>query len=110
MIKDVLIEFCHRLRGATHIGPLLKHEIFPITFCTNTENITLVITNEEILIEHGYNNSALIIKGDDSTLIELIEGKSRLQQLYKRGDIQINGRYKYILRFESILYCCSKVA
>lgn len=109
IIKKPLIDLLNRLKKSPHMLPLLEDELTSVAFSLpNQPTITLFMNRKDIWIEEECQQQpSLIITGDLSPLLELIGGKTRLQVLEKRGEILVYGKYKYILKVESLLYCCS---
>ncbi|HHY71801.1 MAG TPA: SCP2 sterol-binding domain-containing protein [Bacillus bacterium] len=109
-VEKALQNFISRLKYASHILPLLENENITVLFCPFEDNeITLVLNGNDVSLNNrnGHDGYALTIRGDSTTLIELIEGREKLQTLKKRGELAVEGKFRYILKVESILYCCS---
>lgn len=107
--NKALFDFISCLKYASHVLPLLEEESLSVKFCSPECNgITMFINKQDIWID--YKNSerpSLIISGDVSNLLELVEGRTRLQVLQKRGEIIVKGKFRNILKMESLIYCCS---
>lgn len=109
--NNALVDFINRLKYASHILPLLENESILVRFCPpDQHSISILIDEMDIRISPANGESdlpSLIIGGDISSLLQLVEGRTKLQVLQKRGDITVEGKYRYILKMESLLYCCS---
>lgn len=107
--KKALMDFIGRLTYASHIIPLLENEKISVKFSSTDQNeasITLNGKEAQLAVEHAEEYS-LIIRGDSMALLELIEGRVKLQELKRRGEISVEGRFRYLLKIESLLYCCA---
>ncbi|MEC1720771.1 hypothetical protein P9265_08050 [Schinkia azotoformans] len=107
--NKALFDFISCLKYASHVVPLLENESLSVKFCSPDYNgITMFINKQDVWLD--YKNSerpSLIISGDVSSLLELVEGRTRLQVLKKRGEINVKGKFRNILKLESLIYCCS---
>lgn len=110
-LNNALVDFINRLKYASHILPLLENESISVRFCPpDQHNISILIDEKDLQIAQADCESdmpLLIICGDYSSLLQLVEGRTKLQVLQRRGDITVEGKYRYILKMESLLYCCS---
>lgn len=106
--KKALVDFISRLKYASHILPLLEDESVSVMFCSPDQNeISMFIKGKEIWLENNCDRPSLIIRGNSSVLLQLVEGRTKLQVLQKRDEISVEGKFRYILKLESLLYCCS---
>lgn len=107
--NKALFDFISCLKYASHVVPLLENESLSVKFCSPDHNgITMYINKQDVWLDYKNTDSpSLVISGATSNLLELVEGRTRLQVLQKRGEIKVEGKFRNILRMESLIYCCS---
>lgn len=106
--RKALVEFTHRLQFASHVLPLLENERITVKICTNNnEELTIVMSEKEVSLDHENRTvPSVVVKGDLPALINFIEGKMKLQALQKSEKLQAEGKYRHLLKIESLFYCC----
>lgn len=94
-----------KLNACDLIKPLLPEEpIFITCYVNGNQYNQYVITNSGInRCENSLDHWNLMISGAQDQILELMKGELRLQQLMKLKVIQVEGKYRDILRLESIL-------
>ena len=107
--NKALYHFISCLKYASHVLPLLEDENLSVRFCSpDYDGITMFINKQDVWLDYKNSERAsLLISGDVSNLLELVEGRTRLQVLQKRGEIKVEGRFRNVLKMESLIYCCS---
>lgn len=107
--NKALFDFISCLKYASHVLPLLEDESISVKFCSpEYDGITMYINKQDVWLDYkNTERPLLIINGEVTSLLELVEGRTRLQVLQKRGEIKVEGKFRNILKMESLIYCCS---
>ncbi|WP_243290393.1 hypothetical protein [Bacillus sp. FJAT-47783] len=100
----MLEKLISKLNTCDLVKPLLPKEPIFITCYVNEKRDHYVLTNSGLnRCENSSERWNLMIRGAQDQLMELMKGELRLQQLMKLKVIQVEGKYRDILRLESIL-------
>lgn len=107
MLENYAEHLVKRLQQETHLFPLLKDDRMIVKFYSNKEQVYLYLGANEINYTKEIRDEKVDISiyGKEPELKKLLEGQMKLQSMDKRNELEVKGKFQYLLRLESILYC-----
>lgn len=106
MLGETVKKFIANLLSENHIAPLLQ-SCLTITLETKEEVCHIIFENGNAIKAVDIENPMLLIKGSVDLLYPMFMNDAPLIPYIKDKGIEVNGSYKYLLQFESILHCSS---
>lgn len=97
--------FINHLNEREHVLLLIENAEVSIRFIENGNVISIAIYNGKIQLANDLNIERNIeISGSSTSLKELLEGRTMLRMLIKRGDLQVSAPFRTLLLLESLFY------
>ncbi|MBO9130731.1 hypothetical protein [Bacillus sp. 165] len=104
-LYEALCLFVKRMEENEHIQPLLPIEEKVIVFRSEHESCSLHFSKNGTFVSEN-TIGHLLLSAKEEELLAVVKGHTRLQQLIRRGEIEIKGTYRNVLLAESVFYIC----
>jgi hypothetical protein len=103
---EALKTFQLAIKQHRHVLPLLEHSHIRINLICEQNTYQIIIKDREIFILHDSGETQAIpeIRGDRKAMKLLLEGKERLRELERNGQLSISTPLRTTLLLESIFY------
>ncbi|NRD76423.1 SCP2 sterol-binding domain-containing protein [Bacillus sp. BRMEA1] len=104
---EAINTFLQQVKVREHIVPLIQQADLRVSLHCHAAPVQLVIKNGEILMLHDSEQQIKpnnVIWGSAHAFELLLEGKTRLRELERNGDLKIEASLRMILLLESIFY------
>ncbi|OIJ18863.1 hypothetical protein BKP45_15140 [Anaerobacillus alkalidiazotrophicus] len=107
VLDEVLQRFRQQFLQATHLKLIFKEKPYCILLePTDGKVYSIKFERDQIAFvsKSEVERFDVVISGVEKALLDVLTGKERLQRMYKRNELKIEGTYSAVLKAETIFY------
>ncbi|PLS18065.1 hypothetical protein CVD28_10350 [Bacillus sp. M6-12] len=109
-IEELLAVLINNIKDRKHLKSLMQQKNIRLHFISGEERGSVTLNENERNSLEGDFGREVFIYGSLQAIGTILNGKTRLQTMIKRGDIKVEGRFREILLLESLFILCKPYA
>lgn len=103
-MNDMVQAFIDSIKEREHVLRLIENIDLLIDFTANQKETTLLIKNGDFSIIEKSDYHDCEISGEEDKIKDFIEGRQKLRNLIKNGELHVNASFRTILLLESLFF------
>jgi hypothetical protein len=104
-IHELVKKFTERVQTLQHLWPILPEEALYIRFECDGEALLVSISKKGVHRKQEADERRLLtVRGSREALMNLFQGKLKLQQQLRLSELFVSGSFRHMLLLESLLH------